>query len=572
MSRVALIEQLTAPKKKSALEFNYDALWAPPIRCLISQEDINQLYKIATSLRYNDDIEKKYELIDAIMRPRGFKRGNRGTNRVVYNFLEDRRFCFKIALDRVGIKDSPAEFKNQEFFKPFCCKIFEVDPTGVVACIERVNPISSLEEFASIADDVFNMMVTKIIGKYVVDDLGTEKFMNYGIRYNSNGVAFGPVVIDFPYAYELDGAKLHCARQIHMGNTTTICNGEIDYDSGLNHLVCTKCGAKYTAKELGKDDSNVIKYYSDEDGSYKRLKRVMIIRGSDGTIIKDSGRSSKLYISKEEYEEATRIMCKEYIGPRKVAKTIHQRYVPIRKQKQRIITELQIEAYEKSIKQQQEAEAFNPVIKSNEPVAKKARRVGAGVNTVPTEIVDNKEAFEVKTAKHVDAEYGCGNDDFEPKEIAKYWDDLVDKHKKEKEETGISNEQPDQDTDVTGEESIADNSAEEESDHEDSIEDTKSEPKLIETPNNDSYEKAIMDQIEADAFPEIGAQASSYDEPDYSNYIPPEPEEDGEYDYDEEPEDKYSEYLSKDNKAKKRAEKYNKKNKNKRSNDALSEY
>lgn len=570
MSRVALIEQLTAPKKKSALEFNYDALWAPPIRCLISQEDINQLYKIATSLRYNDDIEKKYELIDAIMRPRGFKRGNRGTNRVVYNFLEDRRFCFKIALDRVGIKDSPAEFRNQEFFKPFCCKIFEVDPTGVVACIERVNPISSLEEFASIADDVFNMMVTKIIGKYVVDDLGTEKFMNYGIRYNSNGVAFGPVVIDFPYAYELDGAKLHCARQIHMGNTITICNGEIDYDSGLNHLVCTKCGAKYTAKELGKDDSNVIKYYSDEDGSYKRLKRVMIIRGSDGTIIKDSGRSSKLYISKEEYEEATRIMCKEYIGPRKVSKTIHQRYVPIRKQKQRIITELQIEAYEKSIKQQQEAEAFNPVIKSDEPVAKKARRVGAGVNTAPTEIVDNEESFEVKTAKHIDA--GYDDDDFVPKKIAKYWDELADKHKKEKEEANIPNEQPDQDTDATEEESITDNTAKEELVHDDSVEDTKSEPKLIETPNNDEYEKATMDQIEADAFPEIGAQASLYDEPDYSNYIPPEPEEDEESDYDEEPEDKYSEYLSKDNKAKKRAEKYNKKNKNKRSNDALSEY
>lgn len=578
MSRVALIEQLTAPKKKSALEFNYDALWAPPIKCLISQDDINQLYKIATSLRYNDDIEKKYELIDAVMRPRGFKRGNRGTNRVVYNFLEDRRFCFKIALDRVGIKDSPAEFRNQQFFKPFCCKIFEVDPTGVVACIERVNPISSLEEFASIADDVFNMMVTKIIGKYVVDDLGTEKFMNYGIRYNSNGVAFGPVVIDFPYAYELDGAKLHCARQIRVGNTTTICNGEIDYDSGLNHLVCNKCGAKYTAKELGKDDSNIIKYYSDEDGNYKRLKRVMIIRGSDGTIVKDSGRSSKLYISKEEYEEATRIMCRDYVGPRKVAKTVHKKYVPIRKQKEKIITELQIEAYEKAVKQQQEQELFNPVIRleENTPIAKKAKRVNA-VSVYRDMVNDNtaeelyKESLGPRAAKR--AGYQCEeeHEGLSPKEISEYWDTLAEKHRKEKE---AENNVVDDNTDEQSEQVDATEETSEAKEVSEASDDSgkQVEAKSIESPNNDAYEKSIMDQIEADAFPEIGAQASSYDEPDYSNYIPPEDEND-DSDYDEEePEDKYAEYLNGDNKAKKRAEKYNKKNRNKRSNDALSEY
>ena len=128
MSRVSIKEQLYV-KRKSALDFDYDALWAPPIRSLLSQEDINELYRIATSLRYNGNIEKKYELIDAVMRPRGFRRGNCGTNRVVYNFLELPTFVAKIDLDKVGMKDSPAEFKNQNFFKPFCCKIHEVDPT-----------------------------------------------------------------------------------------------------------------------------------------------------------------------------------------------------------------------------------------------------------------------------------------------------------------------------------------------------------------------------------------------------------------------------------------------------------
>lgn len=358
MSRVSLIEQLYAPKKKSALEFNYDALWAPPIRCFLTQQDINQLYKIATSLKYNDNIEKKYELIDAIMRPRGFKRGNCGTNRVVYNFLEDTSFCMKIALDRVGINDSPREYKNQEFFKPFCCKIFEVDPTGVIACVERVNPISSLEEFVSIADDVFNMMITKIIGKYVVDDLGTEKYLNYGIRYNSNGVAFGPVVLDYPYAYELDGAKLRCAKPIQIGNKEFACGGEIDYDSGLNNLICCKCGRTYSARELAKDDSNVLKFYSDDD---QCVMRARIVR-EDGTIVKDSGRSSKIYVTREEYEEGTRLFEVKNFEPRRVEKTIKNKYVPMKKLREQYYTELQAKAYEEM--QKRNAEPFNPVIES----------------------------------------------------------------------------------------------------------------------------------------------------------------------------------------------------------------
>ena len=382
MSRVSLIEQLYAPKKKSALEFNYDGLWAPPIRFLLSQQDIDGLYKIATSLKYNDNIEKKYELIDAIMRPRGFKRGNCGTNRVVYNFLEDTSFCMKIALDRVGIQDSPREYKNQEFFKPFCCKIFEVDPTGVIACVERVNPISSLEEFMSIADDVFNMMVTKIIGKYVVDDLGTEKFLNYGIRYNSNGVAFGPVILDYPYAYELDGAKLRCSKPIQIGDKEFACGGEIDYDAGLNNLVCTKCGRTYSARELAKDDSKVIKFYTDEEQGKMRAR---IIRNSDGAIIKDSGRSSTLYLTKEEYEEGIRMFQVKNLDPRPVEKTVRNKYVPMKKLREQYYTDLQLKAYEEM--QKRNEEPFNTVIKSGfEPrIATRGRSViGKNKETVET--------------------------------------------------------------------------------------------------------------------------------------------------------------------------------------------
>ena len=301
MSRVALIEQLYA-KRKSALEFNYDALWAPPIRSILTQEDIDKLYKIASSLKYNGNIDKKYEMIDAIMKRRGFKKAHAGTNRVVYNYLELPTFVAKIAIDRVGLEDSPAEFKNQEFFKPFCCKIFEVDPTGVIAFVERVNPITSLEEFLSVSDDIFNLMITKIIGKYVIDDLGTEKFMNYGVRCNSNGYTFGPVIIDFPYAFELDGGKMICTKQIDTPYGKVQCGGEIDYDSGLNHLICTKCNTIYLAQDLKKDNPTIKIVFDSDNFEGDNVKmRVKIINSKTGEIIHDSGRESRTYITKEEY-------------------------------------------------------------------------------------------------------------------------------------------------------------------------------------------------------------------------------------------------------------------------------
>ena len=583
MSRVSLIEQLYAPKKKSALEFDYDKLWAPPIRFFLSQQDINELYKIATSLKYNDNIEKKYELIDAVMRPRGFKRGNCGTNRVVYNFLEDTSFCMKIALDRVGIKDSPREFKNQEFFKPFCCKIFEVDPTGVIACVERVNPISSLEEFISVADDIFNMMVTKIIGKYVVDDLGTEKFMNYGTRYNANGTAFGPVVLDYPYAYELDGAKLHCAKPVLIGDKEFACNGEIDYDAGLNNLVCSKCGRTYSARELARDDSNVLKFYSDEDRGRLRAR---IVR-EDGTIIKDSGRSSKTYITKEEYEEGIRMFELKDLGPRPVEKTIKNKYVPMKKLREQYHSELQLKAYEEM--QKRNAEPFNPAMKSEfsprpakragkneskdntiiaDPIVATeeriqnvtiAARAEDAINEQESEIV-KETTFEEALAEALEAEPDTVDEDMPLEEaINKALEEAEDDETEEVDEDDDSEDE--EGTEYYEENDTVENSDEESEEEED--EETVSEDEEFES-NNSDEQKGFDEEMEAEVFPEmnndniiVGVDLSN-DEEDYSNYIPP--EEEDEEDFEDDEDDEYSELYAFDRKAQKRD---NKKQQNK---------
>lgn len=246
MAKIDVLDILRS-KKSDPISFRFDSLWIPPMQFYLSPQDIEALRKIATSVRLSSKIQQKYKMIDEIMTARGFKRFSAGTNRVVYRCLEDTRFLVKIAVDKVGMQDNPLEYKNQFLLQPFITKMFYVSPCGTVGFSERVLPIKNKEEFKQIASDVFDIIVNKILGMYVVEDVGTKYFMNWGIR-----PGFGPVLLDYPYVYNLDGDKLFC----NWTNPTTgeICNGEIDYDAGFNHLVCTRCGKSYLATDL-RDDS-----------------------------------------------------------------------------------------------------------------------------------------------------------------------------------------------------------------------------------------------------------------------------------------------------------------------------
>lgn len=230
-------------KEKSPLDFQFDSLWMPSMYYYLTVQDIEMLRKIATSNKYAARVELKYKAIDEIMVRRGFRKFHCGTNRIVYKYLEDESFLVKIAIDEVGMGDNPREYRNQFLLKPFVTKMFEVSPCGTVAFVERVQPITSRQEFQSVAPDIFEMLINCIIGKYVLEDIGTKYFMNYGLR---NG--FGAVLLDYPYVFELDGNKLYCNKV--FPNTGIKCDGEIDYDAGFNNLVCNKCGKLYLAQEL----------------------------------------------------------------------------------------------------------------------------------------------------------------------------------------------------------------------------------------------------------------------------------------------------------------------------------
>lgn len=292
MAKLDVLESLYN-KRKSALEFNFDALTAPPLMSLLTPYDIMELNKIAKSVKLAGKIDLKYKLIDNIMTNRGFVKLHAGTNRVVYRFLEDQRFVAKIAVDRVGLGDNPAEFHNQFLLKPFVTKVFEVSPCGTIAIVERVDPIMSREEFLSVADDVFNLLTKIFIGKYVLEDVGTQYFMNWSIRSG-----FGPVLLDFPYVYELDGRKLYCNAPAIPGRKDIVCGGEIDYDDGFNNLVCTKCGKHYQARELKKAEEQKLIIV----GGKKKTMKIIIKHGKDVIVDTSKNKIAKVIEAKKDVD------------------------------------------------------------------------------------------------------------------------------------------------------------------------------------------------------------------------------------------------------------------------------
>lgn len=225
-------------------EHMFNRLRGPRVHDVLSRQDTLDLFSIANSVGLSSKPKKKFEQIDQIMTRKGFTMLGRGTNRITYRFLEDTSFVAKVAFDDVGCKDNPREYINQGIFQPYITKVFDYSPEGAVGIVERVEPIRNRAQFLSVADDVYFLLDQLLIsGEYVLADVGSDYWANYGIRQG-----FGPVLLDFPYVFKIDGNKLYCHAPAFT--PTGICGGEIDFDEGFNELRCTKCGVKYNASEL----------------------------------------------------------------------------------------------------------------------------------------------------------------------------------------------------------------------------------------------------------------------------------------------------------------------------------
>ena len=225
----------------TTLDEYYDSLQAPPLSALLMPQDLDAIHRVITSAKLSGNGEKRIFAIRDIMARRGFTQLAGGTNRSVFTHPNYPHIAVKVAIDNVGIHDNPAEYNNQFILKPYCTKCFEVSADGAVGVFEKVGRIRNSVEFYQMWDDIYSLCEYFVTEKeLLLEDFGIKFFMNWGIRYG-----FGPVLLDFPYVYDIDWNKLHCDRPNDDG---TICNGNIDYDDRFDFLVCEKCGKRYRVK------------------------------------------------------------------------------------------------------------------------------------------------------------------------------------------------------------------------------------------------------------------------------------------------------------------------------------
>lgn len=272
--------------QNSKADLLFESIQMPHWSAFLSIEDVQGLYKIATSASLAGNFDKKKAAIFNILEPRGFKFFAGGTNRMIFRHLEFPSIVAKVAMDRVGLGDNTAELYNQRRIWPYCAKMIQVVPSGVLGFAERVEPILNRYEFNAHALSIY-MLTLQIIGKYVLEDVGEEYFKNFGVR-----PGFGPVLVDYPYIFELDDRKLICMQ--HLGDGT-ICLGEIDYDDGFNHLYCKKCGRMYNAAELQKSiNREEITIHNKKGGQRPMKARLM-----KGNSVLSSNYSSDVIVPQE---------------------------------------------------------------------------------------------------------------------------------------------------------------------------------------------------------------------------------------------------------------------------------
>lgn len=220
--------------------FDFDKLKARPLYEIIPYETELEFYRLATTISL-----KKYQLMDDLARRLNLTLLARGTSRSVYVVNYDSTIVVKIGYDKESITDSAREFENQQFIKPFCTKCFEIIPTGTIGLFERVTPVMHFGKFKSMAHDI-DILHKRVFDKYIMADIGMHNYMNYGFREG-----FGAVLLDYPYLYELDKSKLKCRNII--GSAGKICGGIIDYDNDFEHLLCNRCGKKYSVHDIVKN-------------------------------------------------------------------------------------------------------------------------------------------------------------------------------------------------------------------------------------------------------------------------------------------------------------------------------
>ena len=258
----------------------------------LSPYDVCYLKEIATSYTIKE-VKQKYQLIENLMNVRGFKKLGCGTNRMTFKCESNPDIVMKIAVDRTGMNDSPAELRNKQILGTYATDIYDVSDCGTVGLYERVLPITNVNDFLSNVDIIFNILFTLSRSGYIFKDVGNNSFMNYGIRKGA-----GPVILDYPYFYKKDPKKETC-RNIFNG---ALCLGKVTFDKGFNTLRCTKCGKEYLLHELKDPNANLgIKIKGSNKGEIDMKITIKLTNGK--TYVKNTGKETENIINHTGYDK-----------------------------------------------------------------------------------------------------------------------------------------------------------------------------------------------------------------------------------------------------------------------------
>lgn len=260
-------------EKFNPFHFDWNQMIKPPIVNLLHPKSIDDMHSLVEDPKLMNDPVKKYKYMNDILRPMGFRPAASGTNRRAFYCEYDPTIILKIGSDRVGRTDNISEFYSQAILKPFCTKIYDVLPTGVFQLCERAEPMKEEDFKKRWSKEIFDLIMNLLYRGYMLEDVGGNFYKNWAIR-----LGFGPVIIDFPYVYEVDFSKLKC---VYVDpRTHKKCDGELDYDykKGMSEIICDKCGSRYSAQYLAKNISDTM--FRKGKNSMKHNFGIALVRGN----------------------------------------------------------------------------------------------------------------------------------------------------------------------------------------------------------------------------------------------------------------------------------------------------
>ena len=218
----------------------------PPLRYYIPEPVLITLYNISCDSKLANNPKKRFEVQNNLLEPYGFRPLASGTSRRTFYCVYDPQIIIKLGSDMIGRSDNLSEFILQRVLSPFCPKIFDVDQTGSIMLSERVETMTETD-YKKWIKEIFAFVESYFQLGYIFEDIGLYSFKNWGLR-----LGFGPVLLDFPYLYQIDWNKMICNRIDPI--THKKCGGQIgyNYESVMSEIICHKCNVRYSAQYLAK--------------------------------------------------------------------------------------------------------------------------------------------------------------------------------------------------------------------------------------------------------------------------------------------------------------------------------